>query len=431
MIRHPYRAKRRTLLTGAAAAATLGAAAACGDDGPAGTADDPIELSFEWWGDDNRAGLYKEAIDLFEKKNEGIKIQSNFADFPTYWEGLTGRMASRDLPDVFQMDYSRLRQFGGNGMLLPLEGVVDTSDYRPGFLDTAKLDGELVAVPISGNTLSLLYRSDWFEQNGVPALEPGQTWDDYKAAIATLTPALGEGKWGGGDWAGQYHFMELWLRQQGGSFYTEDGTALNFEQPDLVEWWGTSAEAYAAGHVPPVEITIEWTTDGLVQDALASEITWDNFMPSLAPTVADNGGTLALTAPPTVDPNNLGLYLKPGMQLVISGTTEYTEQSAKLVDFLQTDPEAIAILGTNRGIPATNVGKDNVEVDEYAQAVIDYEASVEQYLTTPPPAPPAATGAIEVKFAEIYEQVQYAEMTAEEAAELFFTEAETLLATEQ
>ena len=431
MIRQRYQAKRRTLLTGAAAAATLGAAAACGDDGPAGTADDPISISFEWWGDDNRAGLYQEAVDLFQQKNEGIKVQTNFADFPTYWEGLTGRMASRDLPDVFQMDYSRLRQFGSNGMLLPLEGVLDTADYREGFLDTAMLDGELVAVPISGNTLGLLYRADWFDEHGVSVPEPGQSWDDYKSVIAELTPSLGEGKWGGGDWAGQYHFMELWLRQQGGSFYTEDGTALAFEQADLIEWWGTSAESYEAGHVPPVETTIEWTTDGLAQDALGSEITWDNFMPSLAPTVTENGGTLALAAPPTLDPENLGLYLKPGMQLVISAVSEYTEESAKLVEFLQTDPEALAILGTNRGIPATNTGMEHVEVDEYSQAVVDYEASVEQYLTTPPPAPPAATGAIEVKFAEIYEQVQYQAMTVEEAAELFFTEAETLLAAEQ
>ncbi|WP_112133381.1 ABC transporter substrate-binding protein [Glycomyces dulcitolivorans] len=432
MISHPYRLRRRSLLTGASAAAVLAAAAACGDDdGPAGTADDPIEISFEWWGDETRAGLTNDVIALFESKNEGIKVKANFADFPTYWEGLSGRMASRDLPDVFQMDYSRLRQFGGSGMLLPLEGVVKTDDFREGFLETAKLDGTLVAVPAAGNTLGLLYRADWFEANGVPTPVAGYSWDDYKSAISTLTPALGEGKWGGGDWAGQYHFMELWLRQQGGSFYTEDGKALNFTQEQLVEFWGTSADLYADGLVPPVETTIEWTEDGLVQDVLGSEIGWDNFMPGFAPTVAENGGTLALAAPPSLDPANLGLYLKPSMQLVISAATEQPEAAAKFIDFFLGDPEAIAILGTNRGIPATNTGLENVELDEYAQAVLDYEASVSQYLTTPPPAPPAATGAIEVKFGEIYQQVQYAEMTGAEAADLFFTEAETLLASEQ
>jgi multiple sugar transport system substrate-binding protein len=432
MMRNSYRVGRRTLLTGTASAAVLAAAAACGDDeGPAGTADDPVEISFEWWGDDTRAELTTQAVELFMTKNEGIKVQTNFADFPTYWESMTGRMASRDLPDVFQMDYSRLRQFGTTGLLLPLEGVVKTDDFREGFLETATLDGQLIAVPAAGNTLGLIYRADWFEAHGVATPAPGYSWDDYKADIATLTTALGEGKWGGGDWAAQYHFMELWLRQRGGSFYTEDGKALAFDQATLAEWWTTSADLYTAGDVPPVETTIEWTEGGLVQDLLASEIGWDNFMPGSAPTVESNGGTLALAAPPSSDPANLGLYLKPSMQLVISAATDQAEASAKLIDFLLGDAEAIAILGTNRGIPATNAGLEGVELDPYSQAVLDYEASVAEYLTTPPPAPPAATGAIEAKFMEIYQQVQYGEMTPDAAAELLFTEAETLLANEQ
>jgi multiple sugar transport system substrate-binding protein len=431
MMRNPHGLRRRSLLTGASAAAVLAAAAACGDDGPAGTADDPIEISFEWWGDATRAEITKEAIALFEQKNTGIKVKTNFADFPAYWEGMTGRMASQDLPDVFQMDYSRLRQFGSTGLLLPLEGVVKTDDFREGFLETAKLDGKLIAVPAAGNTLGLIYRADWFEAHGVTPPAPGYSWDQYKADIATVTAGLGGGKWGGGDWAGQYHFMELWLRQQGGSFYTEDGKELAFDQGKLAEWWQTTADLYAAGDVPPVETTIEWTEGGLVQDLLASEIGWDNFMPGSAPVVEENGGTLALAAPPSLDPANLGLYLKPSMQLVISAATEQAEASAKLIDFLLGDPEAVKILGTNRGIPATNTGLENVELDPYAQAVLDYEASVSQYLTTPPPAPPAATGAVEVKFGELYQQVQYGEMTPADAAELFFTEAATLLANEQ
>jgi multiple sugar transport system substrate-binding protein len=431
MMRNSYQLRRRSLLTGASAVAVAAAAAACGDDGPAGTADDPIKISFEWWGDDTRAEVTKQAVDLFMQKNEGIEVQTNFADFPTFWEGMTGRMASRDLPDVFQMDYSRLRQFGSSGLLLPLEGVVKTDDFREGFLETAKLDGQLLAVPVAGNTLGLIYRADWFEAHGVAAPAPGYSWEQYGADITTLTPALGEGKWGGGDWSGQYHFMELWLRQQGGSFYTEDGKALNFEPAQLAEWWTTTADLYAAGMVPPVETTIEWVEGGLVQDVLASEIGWDNFMPGYAPTVESNGGALALSAPPSLDPANLGLYLKPSMQFVISAATEQAEASAKLIDFLLGDPEAIKILGTSRGVPATNAGLAGVEIDPATQAVLDYEASVAQYLTTPPPAPPAATGAIEVKFGEIYQQVQYGEMTAQEAADLFFTEAETLLAAEQ
>lgn len=431
MIRHNHSAKRRTLLTGAAGAAALGAAAACGDDGPAGTADDPVEISFEWWGDQARADITQEAVDLFQERNEGIQVTTNFADFPDYWQSMTTRMAAQELPDVLNMDYSRLLQFGGSGLLLPLEGLVDTSDFIEGFLDTGYVNDELVAVPIAGNTLGLVYRADWFDAAGV-TVEPGYTWEDYQQAIRDVTESLGEdGKWGGGDFTGQYHFMELWLRQQGGSFYSEDGTALNFEKAQLNEWWAMNVELQEEGAIPDIGTTSQWEEAGLVLDAVGSEIGWDNFLAWWAPTVSENGGTLTLGAPPSLDPANLGLYLKPSMQLCISATSEHSEESAQLIDFLLTDPDAIAILGTNRGIPATNVGRENVELDDISQQVLDYETSVEQYLTTPPPAPPAATGSIEQKFIEIHEQVRFGELSVEDGVDTFFTEAETLLAQEQ
>jgi multiple sugar transport system substrate-binding protein len=119
------------------------------------------------------------------------------------------------------------------------------------------------------------------------------------------------------------------------------------------------------------------------------------------------------------------------MQFVIAANSEQPEPAGKLIEFLLKDPEAAAILGTNRGIPSTNTGLASVELDEASQLVMDYEATVEQHLAAAPVVPPAAAGAIEAKFTEIYQQVQYAEMTAAEAADLFFTEAETLFASEQ
>ncbi|MEU6249120.1 extracellular solute-binding protein [Glycomyces sp. NPDC047010] len=430
MSRNPVR--RRTLLTGATASAALAAAAACGDgDGPAGTADDPIEISFEWWGDEARADITKQAVDLFMEKNEGIKVAANFADYPAYWEGLTGRMASRDLPDVFQMDYPRLRQFGGSGMLLPLDGVVDTSDFRDGVLDTAKLDGQLIAVPVGTNVFGLIYRPDWFEEHGIAVPEAGYSWDDYAELIRTLTTTLGEGKWGGSDWTGSYLLAELWLRQQGDSFYSDDAASLNFTKEQLVEWWTIAAPLQADGSVPSPEETAAENAPGVAAGTIATELRWDTAVNGYWSTVTDGGGTLGIIAPPTADPANLALHLRPGMQYVVGANTEQPEAAAKLIEFLLGDPEAAKILGTNRGIPATKTALGSVELDEASQAVMDYEATVEGQLAGAPVVPPAAAGAVEAKFTEIYQQVQYATMTPEDAADLFFTEAETLFASEQ
>lgn len=430
MIRHPLR--RRSVLTGAAAAAALGATAACGDDGPAGTADDPITLTFEWWGDEARADLTQAAVELFEQKHEGIKIQTNFSGYAELWESLTGRMAARNLPDIFQMDYPRLRQFAENGMLAPLDDLIDTTAFRePALLEPGRLNDELVAVPVAANTTGLLYRADLFAEHGVPVPEVGHTWDEYMATIAELSPKLGEGVWAAEDWARSYLYMEMWLHQQGGAFYSEDLTTLGFTKEQLVEYWSMPAALIEQGHIPSADQMASWAEDGMAEGAVASELRWDSALSGFGPTVADFGGTLAIAPPPTVDPENLGIYLKPSMQLVIAANSEHPEEAARFIDFFLNDPEAVAILGTNRGIPATETGLANVELDEYAQAILDYEESVSEHLKPAPPVPPAGAGGVEAKYMEIYEQVQYGEMTAPEAAELFFTEAETLFAAEQ
>nr|WP_277605898.1 extracellular solute-binding protein [Glycomyces sp. L485] len=419
-------------MTGAAAAATVGAAAACGDgDGPAGTADDPITIGFDWWGNETRADLTTQALALFEEKNPGIKVRPNFSDYAPHWESLTTRMASQDLPDVFQMDYPRLLQFGGTGMLTPLEGLVDTSDFRGNLLDTGMVDGELLAVPVAGNTNGLIYRDDWWSEHGLSAPEPGYTWDDYSDAIATLSPALGEEKWAAEDWTNSYIFLEMWLLQQGSFFYSEDGSQLGFTKEQLVEWWSMNSSLKADGHLPPADVGSEWDAGGMEADAIGSMIRWDNALANVWPFVEDNGGTVAIGAPPTLDPGNLGIYLKPSMQLVIAANSNHPEESGKLIEFLLMDPEAVKILGTNRGIPATNTGLASVELDPASQAIVAYEESVAAHLGAPPPPPPAAAGGVQVKYTELVEQVQYEEMTPEEAAERFFTEAETLFAAEQ
>ena len=430
MIRNPV--SRRTLLAGTASAAALGTAAACGGGGPAGTADDPIEISFEWWGDQVRAEVTKQAIDLFEQKNEGIKVRSNFADYGEYWQSLTGRMASLALPDVFQMDSPRLRQFPASGLLLPLDDLVKTDDFREEeLLESGRLDGELQAVPIAGNTTGLLYRADLFSEHGIDAPELGHTWDDYRQLVAEFSAALGDGQWAAEDWASSYLYMEMWLHQQGATFYSEDLNALGFSEEQLKEYWSMPADLLEQALLPSAADAIEWEEDGLVMGTVASALRWDNALSSLAPTVAETGGELRLAPPPTVDPADLGIYLKPSTQLVIAGNTEYEEAAGKFVDFFLHDPEAVALLGTNRGIPATNVGLENVEIDEHSQIILDYEETVKEHLEPAPPAPPSGAGGVELKFMEIYEQVQYGTMPLDEATAQFFTEAEALFQGEQ
>jgi multiple sugar transport system substrate-binding protein len=137
--------KRIIWKTAAVAAVAALALTACssGDSGDSeptasstGPDTSPVTLNFTWWGNDDRAARYNEALALFKEKNPYITVQTSFAAFPDYWTARSTEAAGRALPDVMQFDLSYLREFNQNGQLLDLQewvdnGTIDLSGFRP------------------------------------------------------------------------------------------------------------------------------------------------------------------------------------------------------------------------------------------------------------------------------------------------------------
>ena len=70
-----------------------------------------------------RAELYNEAIAAFNEEYPNITVNSTFLGFPEFWEKRQTEAAGGNLPDVMQFDYSYLRQYSENGLLLDLDPV--------------------------------------------------------------------------------------------------------------------------------------------------------------------------------------------------------------------------------------------------------------------------------------------------------------------
>lgn len=417
---------RRTLRTLTALAALALAAtglAACGDDGGGTT------IRFSWWGNADRAAVTQQAIDLFESRNPGITVEPDFSEFADYWQKMSTQAAGGGLPDVLQMDYSYLRQYGDRGLLLDLNtqsAQIATDTFRPGLLETGVVDGKRAGIPMSANTLGMFYRPDVFEKAGIDPPKAGWTWDDYHALIAEISRAkVAEGMTGAGDYTSQYHFMELWLRQSGGSFYNPDGS-IAFGPDVLKQWWTRTEQLRAEKLMVTPEVATQIDPKGAISsDVAATEISWDNFMARYIGEGPD--GEYALAPVPSDNATVSGQYLKPSMLLSVFSGTEEAEASAKLVNFLVNDAEAAKILGVGRGIPATTTALSAVTLSETDQKVVDYEESIAPLISPPPPPPPAGAGSVEQSFRTIHEALSYGEITVDEAVERFFSEAQQAL----
>jgi multiple sugar transport system substrate-binding protein len=430
----PSRLRARLIALASVAMVVLAACGGGGSDAGGGAASEgaaagggePVTLRYSWWGNADRAELVEEAIAAFEEANPGITVQGTFSDYEPYWQKISTEVAGGGAPDVLQMDYSYLREYGDRGALLDLNELTGENlavdDLLPGLEESGVVDGNLYGVAVGANTFALMYHPDLFAEVGVDPTE-GLTWEEYDRAIADITDQTD--RYGGTDYTGVFYVLQLKLRQQGKDMFTEDGE-LGFTEEELVELWDSVSDLRSENKfVPPGDLVAIDPVSPLGGELVASELSWDNFMTRY---VDESGGAPVAIAPiPTTGSGELGLYLKPSMLMSASANTEHPEEAAKLIDWFANSAEVGRIMGANRGLPATQAQRDAAELEGVDAEVQAYEESVADQLAPPPPAPPAGAGTLEAEFIRLNEEINYGELSVEDAAAQFMAEAASTL----
>ncbi|WP_129339618.1 ABC transporter substrate-binding protein [Cellulomonas endophytica] len=429
----------RTAALTAAAALTL---SACGGGGgseePAAVAttpSGPVTLSFTFWGNDDRAARYAEAIELFNEQFPDITVQSNFAAFADYWPARTTEAAGRALPDVMQFDLSYLREFSENGQLLDLapyveNETIDLSGYDGTLLESGVLEDKTVGIPTSTNTLAMFTNPNVIEAAGASFPDDAEyTWEDYNGFIADVSgsgaaSAEGQAFYGSGDYTGTFWFFIQWLLQKGVTPFNEDGT-LGFEEADVLEFLDLTADLRADSQLYPTARGVSLLPKGgFTVNEVASEMSWDNF---LAQYTADSGTeNLEMQQLPSIEPGEKALFYKPSMLLSAGANTEHPVEAALLINFLLTDPEVGRIFGTSKGVPADEEQRAAVETTEGSvdAKVIAYEEEVAELVTESTPIPVKGFGTIEAKWRTLAEELGYGNLDPQQFATEWFAEAD-------
>jgi multiple sugar transport system substrate-binding protein len=431
-----YKHSRRTATAIAVTATAVLALTGCAGAGPAATEggssfdpDKEVTVNFTWWGNDDRASKYTEAIALFEEEFPNVTVNGTFTDYPSYWEKRTTEAAGGGLPDVMQFDYSQMDSFGSRGLLYNLTPEYGTNIDVDGIPETAlevgDIDGKSYGLISSTNAWAMFQDQTLLGTIGVEPYEGGTSWEDYYEWIADVT-AKGNGVYGGADPTQRIQNFELALRQDGGNLYTDEG-ALGFDEKDLTEFWESASDIREGDIVPQQRLEELNPVSGFGANIAASELTWDNFG---AGYLADSGKAvddLVLTTPPTDDADAKDLYLKPSMLLAMSSKTKVGAAGAKLIDFLTNSPEVGKIFGASRGIPASETQRDGAELSGQDANVLAYEESITDRLGDAPPLPPEGAASIEQKFWDLGKSIDLGAIEIDEAVKQFFSEAEIAL----
>ncbi|MEN3308391.1 MAG: pectin-derived oligosaccharide transport system substrate-binding protein [Micromonosporaceae bacterium] len=411
----------------------LAAGAGCGSGGGGtGAAAGPVTIRFTWWGNADRAAVTEQAVKLFEQKNTGIKVETSFAEFNAYFQKLATQIAGGAAPDVLQMDYRYVREYGDRGVLADLgsgQSKVDTSGVTPQLLSGGTVDGKLLGIPPTQNTQEFTYDPAAWQQAGAAAPRDGWTWSDLKTAAGKVSKQSGGKVRGVVDFGPIEDWYEVWLRQQGKSLYTADGK-LGYTAGDVAAWWQLASDLRTSGASTPPEVTAKLdgsqANDPVAKKTASAGFGYDSgFTPK---TWEIYGRTLKL-APFPSDSGKLGQYAKPAMMFSVAQHSAHKDAAAKLINFLVNDAQAGTVLGMSRGLPANQQVRRSVGAALTGPPQVSYafEQQVGPKLDQAPPPPPKGAGTVKAAFQRIYDEVMFGRSSPQQAAERFMTEARQAL----
>lgn len=406
-----------------------GATTAAGNGSGSFDPNEEVTLNLAFWGNDVRAELYNEAIVAFNEEYPNITVNSTFLGFPEFWEKRQTEAAGGGLPDVMQFDYSYLRQYAENGLLLDLDpyigDLIDSDPLSEQILSIGVVGDTTYAIPTSTNAWGLFTNPVLLEQAGVEDF-PGGTWAEYTEWMGQVTEAAGGDFWGGADYTGRIQNFELQLRAEGSELFTDEGEP-GFDEARLKQFW-EEGQPTRDGIGIPQQRTEEILPKGTFESALtASELTWDNFGAGYLAGLGEGYESLNLLAPPIHVEGAQDLYLKPSMLHAISANTQHPEASAVLVDFLINSPQSGEIFGTNRGLPASTTALEAADLDPLSEQIRAHEEAIADRLGDAPPVPIVGFGTLEEKFRVLGTELNFGTKSVDDAVSEFFNEMDIVL----
>ncbi|MEV0618300.1 ABC transporter substrate-binding protein [Nonomuraea sp. NPDC050404] len=422
------RSGNRTWAAALLATALLAVTAACGGGD---SADGTIKLRYSYWGSDARQKMTDEAIKRFEAKNPTIDVEGEITDFPSYYETLSTKVAGGDAPDVITLEIRALREYADRGSLTDLAGKVSTADIDAKVLAIGAIDGKQVAIPSGVNAYAMVANPGLVAQAGLKLPDDSTwTWEDFVELAAKVTSGS-DGKITGTQLSWNPAYLQTYAAQKGEHLYV--GNKLGVSPQTLKDWWAITQNLIKTKGSPDAAKSSEIYDSGIEQTLIgsntgASMMMWTNVLGAASKA---SGQKLDLLRMPKVEGAATGgMFLQPAMFYTASSKTEHPAEAAKFIDFLVNDPEAGAIILSDRGLPASSKVLTSVEgkLSEADQKTVAFVEKIRDELANPPAAPPKGSSDMENVIRRYSEEVIFNRMTPDVAAQKLIAEANAMIA---
>lgn len=145
------------------------------------------DVTLNVWGVFDDFSLFQDAINNYEKIRTNVRVQYRLMNPATYEQDLVNALAENRGPDIFMFQNSWLPKHI-NKLVPASASQLTIADFRRLYPTVVEQDfapdGQIYALPLYIDTLSLLYNRDFFDRKAV-ALPP-KTWAELEGMIPRL-----------------------------------------------------------------------------------------------------------------------------------------------------------------------------------------------------------------------------------------------------
>lgn len=402
---------------------------------PAVFSDDRIEIRMSWWGGNRRHQATLAAIELFEKKHPDIQIKAEYTGWTGHLEKLSTQIAGRTEPDLMQINWNWLTIFSkrGNGFvdLKQFDDVIDFSQWEEDILDAGTMGKKLNGLTVSVTGRVFFLNKTTYDEAGT---DLPRTWDEMVRAAETFKKQLGKAyfPFDAGKEDAWMIAVLICTQQTGKGFIDPDTSRVAWSREELSKALSFYQNLVARGVMRSLKAVASEGDVALneqknwMEGKLAGTYVWDSTYFKFNDPII-NG---QLVPVPTLMTNGAvceGIFRKPSMMFAISPHSKHPKEAAMLLNFLLNDDEAIRLLGTTRGIPASKKAENLLKKENRINPQLDMAHKIILESRSPQLSPYFENFKLQDLYSETMEEFSYGMISAQEAADKIIQKANRIL----
>lgn len=320
--------------------------------------EEQIEITFSWWGSDERHEYTIAAVKKFEEEHPNIKVNMEYSEFTGFQLKTDVKMRANKEADVLQLNYAWVDRYSSDGKglynLKNVSDILNLNNYTETQLSYGESNNILNALPIALNGKVLLYNKSVFDSYG---LDIPKTWDDLFEAAEVMSK---DGVYPLDLEASAIWFLAVaYVEQSTGKAVIDGNNKFNFSLEDVKNMISFYTELVDKG----VVMEVSERNDSYIKDGTcAGTMQWITSVNKYTGFIEEAGGEAVLGDVPVMNgAARTGWYVKPATMYAISASTEHPKEAAMLLEYLVSSKEMAELQGLDKGIPSNAAAKQVLE----------------------------------------------------------------------